>query len=367
MPQSREWLAGAGRPGLVSVIVPTWNRASLVAQALESVASQTYRPIELVVVDDGSTDGTREVVQAWIAARAADAGLAARCITQEHMGACAARNTGLEASHGEFVQFLDSDDLLHGERLERVVDVFRTTSCDYVYTGFAGFCGVCGRTVHVHTPRPAPWPPFEMLCRGDIWGNTLQITARRSVARLTGPWDASLAVAQDYDYLLRMLLTSDQGACIPAVLGYCRRGLPGRVSDVRFARVGLECQLHGAVLQCDGLVARESPPRIKAVAVRGLRFKAKAYRAEHPDISQSFADAARALARSERGSRARLEYACWRTLDTIWYAYRQTRRRLKMAALSVAGRAGGDHAATCAGPPEAGVPAEGGPAGNMLP
>src|SRR5688500_4129490 len=88
---------------LVSVIIPTHNRAGWVGEAIGSVLEQTYQPIELIVVDDGSTDHTARVVQAL--------GSALTYLPQPQAGVSAARNRGVAASHGELVAFLDSDDL----------------------------------------------------------------------------------------------------------------------------------------------------------------------------------------------------------------------------------------------------------------
>jgi len=92
----------AGEPGLVSVLIPTYNRAYILGQTLDSVLAQTYRPIEVIVVDDGSTDGTRELVERY--------GDAVHYIYQPNAGLAAARNTGLQAARGEFIALQDSDD-----------------------------------------------------------------------------------------------------------------------------------------------------------------------------------------------------------------------------------------------------------------
>lgn len=94
---------GPGESGLVSVLIPTYNRAYILGQTLDSVLAQTYRPIEVIVVDDGSTDGTRELVSRY--------GNAVRYIYQPNAGLAAARNTGLKAARGEFIALQDSDDL----------------------------------------------------------------------------------------------------------------------------------------------------------------------------------------------------------------------------------------------------------------
>jgi glycosyltransferase involved in cell wall biosynthesis len=101
---------------LVSCIVPVFNGERYLAEALQSIAGQTYRPIEILVVDDGSTDRTPEI--------AAQFSPGVRCLRQANAGPAAARNRGLDAAAGEFVAFLDADDLWHPEKLARQVEHF---------------------------------------------------------------------------------------------------------------------------------------------------------------------------------------------------------------------------------------------------
>lgn len=100
---------------LVSIVIPTFNRAATIVRAVESVLQQTYRPLELIVVDDGSTDGTSEVLQAY--------GNAIVYVRQDNAGPAAARNRGIRESQGELVAFLDSDDVWLATKLERQVAV----------------------------------------------------------------------------------------------------------------------------------------------------------------------------------------------------------------------------------------------------
>jgi Glycosyltransferases involved in cell wall biogenesis len=92
---------------LVSVVVPTYNRAQLLPRALQSALSQTHATLEIIVVDDGSTDSTREVV-----GRIADADSRVRYVHQANQGLAGARNTGIATAQGDYVTFLDSDDEL---------------------------------------------------------------------------------------------------------------------------------------------------------------------------------------------------------------------------------------------------------------
>ena len=95
--------------GLVSVIIPVYNRNVLIKQAIESIHSQSYRPIECIVVDDGSTDNTITTVKDLIDQNTDDA-FKIKLIKQDNSGAPSARNNGIKNASGEFIQFLDSDD-----------------------------------------------------------------------------------------------------------------------------------------------------------------------------------------------------------------------------------------------------------------
>ena len=88
---------------LISVIVPVYNREQYVAEALDSILAQDYRPLEIIVVDDGSTDRTPEIVQSY--------GSQLIYLCQENQGVAAARNSGIDYAHGQFLAFLDSDDI----------------------------------------------------------------------------------------------------------------------------------------------------------------------------------------------------------------------------------------------------------------
>ena len=105
----------------VSVIIPTYNRAHLVGRAIQSVLNQTYQDFEIIVVDDGSTDNTEEVVKSFYDKRI-------RYIRhKENKGGGAARNTGIKAAHGEYIAFQDSDDEWFPEKIEKQAKIFENT------------------------------------------------------------------------------------------------------------------------------------------------------------------------------------------------------------------------------------------------
>src|SRR5437763_447547 len=100
----------------VSVIIPAYNFARYVPEAIDSVLAQTYAPFEVIVVDDGSTDDTPKVLAAY--------GNRIRAIRQVNQGVAAARNTGLAAAGGEYVAFIDSDDTWEPRKLQLQMDRF---------------------------------------------------------------------------------------------------------------------------------------------------------------------------------------------------------------------------------------------------
>ncbi len=203
------WMPGPGEPGLVSVIVPAYNRAEVIRETLDSVCAQDYAPIELLVVDDGSNDSTAQVVSEFVrdsSRRRAENGCSVSCLHQENQGACAARNHGLRVARGEFIQFLDSDDVLHPEKLRRNVEALRQRPEAAFVTGPAfTFTGryVAGALTGTDSMR---------LCRGgrsyfkEVDWYSLTPLYRRRLCAAVGPWEEGLRRSQDWEYSVRVAL-----------------------------------------------------------------------------------------------------------------------------------------------------------------
>ena len=133
-------MAGAGVPGLVSVIVPCYNRADIVGETIESVLAQSYQLLEIIIVDDGSTDDTREVVTRYSDPRI-------RYFYKTNGGLSSARNAGLDEARGEFIAFLDSDDVWHPWKLSAQIEIFsRYGSVGLVWSDMSTF-EVVGRVI----------------------------------------------------------------------------------------------------------------------------------------------------------------------------------------------------------------------------
>ncbi|MBI4786845.1 MAG: glycosyltransferase [Chloroflexi bacterium] len=186
----------------VSVIIPTYNRAQLIGATLASVLAQTFRDYEIIVVDDGSEDDTAKCL-----ARFEDRITSHRI---EHSGASAARNAGLEIARGEYIAFLDSDDLWEPRFLERMSAALDSASrAGFVYCDYATFDarGIV---------QPAYLPARHKL-RGNLFAQLLEsdllstgaLMIRRECLDRTGGFDPALEITHDWDLWLRLALLFD--------------------------------------------------------------------------------------------------------------------------------------------------------------
>lgn len=224
-------------PGLFSVIIPCYNRQNLIITALDSVKEQSYRPIEIIIVDDGSTDESRDVICRWSETNAEIDRLVVRCIHQENAGAAAARNRGLNEIRGEFVQYLDSDDFLHRDRLARLAQTFEETRCDFIQTGFAGVSEDGLVVLHEHFGR-VKHDLVSQALMGVLWANTLRSSYRRTLIDRIGLWNTTMPCFEDREYVERALLLAAKPMAIRDILASARRGGGERVSDRQRTREG---------------------------------------------------------------------------------------------------------------------------------
>ena len=181
---------------LVSAIIPAWNSAGMAPEAVESVLAQTYPRVEVIVVDDGSTDDT--------AARLARFGSRITLLRQEHLGPAVARNTGLRAAKGEYVGFLDSDDLWMPEKLARCVPVLQQRpEVGVTYTAVRVREMDSGRRYPQPQYTHGGWMAQDLFreCRGV---NTSTLLVRRTALDKVGGFDEEFFRAQDWDLMLRL-------------------------------------------------------------------------------------------------------------------------------------------------------------------
>lgn len=185
-------------PPLVSVIIPTYNRAPLIESSIRSVFAQDYPNIEVIVVDDGSIDDTELVVS-----RLADKRLRYFKQTENH-GAPAARNVGVREAHGDFLAFLDSDDAWEPNKLSRQMETMVRTGAEtaLVYTGMRKV-DESGATIGFKKPKKRGWI-YNDLLRDNVVGSTSTALVRTSAFRAVGGFDETLRSRQDLDLWIRI-------------------------------------------------------------------------------------------------------------------------------------------------------------------
>ena len=205
MPPGRDGtMTGPGPPGhepLVSVVLPTFNRAGLLGRAIQSVLDQTYRTLELLVVDDGSTDDTAAVV-----ARIADDRL--RYLSQPaNRGQAAARNEGVRRARGEFVSFQDSDDVWLPDRLARLMAAFATAGprIGVVYSDMLRVWRD-GRVTYHRSPTMVRGRLLDAEARFyQAYGLGIQATVmRRHCLEWAGGFNERLHCFEDLDLFMRL-------------------------------------------------------------------------------------------------------------------------------------------------------------------
>ncbi|HET9530055.1 MAG TPA: glycosyltransferase [Blastocatellia bacterium] len=183
----------------VSVVIPTYNRAELLNETIKSVLNQSFKALEIIVVDDGSTDDTREVVS----------GLNGpiKYIYQENKGRSAARNRGFKLSSGEYICFLDSDDLFSLEKVGRQVELLDShKEIGFVYSDYA-FIDRSGMLldkplIYSRHPLQKGFILKHLLHFDFIPPSTVMV--RRTCLETVGLFDSALEPAEDFDWLLRL-------------------------------------------------------------------------------------------------------------------------------------------------------------------
>jgi glycosyltransferase involved in cell wall biosynthesis len=209
-------------PTLVSVIIPCYNQAHFLSEAIESVLAQSYTHFEIVVVDDGSIDNTSEMAVHYPEVR---------CIRQDNQGLSRARNTGLRHSRGEYLVFLDADDRLLPGALKAGLECFDAhPECAFVFGRFR-YIAANGKPLNSPAPSPDYGEHYIGLLRGPYIAVPAMVMYRRFVFDTVGLFDPSVNATADYDLYFRI-----------------SRKFPAHRHDVLVA----EYRQHGANMTGDG-------------------------------------------------------------------------------------------------------------------
>lgn len=205
---------------LVSVIIPTYNNAKFINEAINSVLKQTYKNFEIIVVDDGSTDNTKRILESYIK------GNEIKYIYQENKGTSSAKNAGIKNSRGEYIKFLDSDDLLLPECLKLQIDFLeRNKNFDIVYSNFYYFDNTGQKFVFAnHLKNADKIRPTGDLLPYLLYGNFIAINTllfKKEVMDKVGFFNEELSHHEDLEYLLRIAIKKIKFGYIHQFLASC--------------------------------------------------------------------------------------------------------------------------------------------------
>jgi glycosyltransferase involved in cell wall biosynthesis len=179
---------------LVSVIIPTYNREKIITRAIDSVFAQTYQDFEIIVLDDGSQDNTKAVVEGY--------GTKVHYFYQNNKGIAGARNAGMHQAAGEYIAFLDSDDYWLPGKLERQMALFS----EHPEYGMAACqCGsvqIDGTYREKNRPGKSGWILYDLFNKNFIRTSSAVIT--RTCLEKVGGFDEALREGEEYDYWLRI-------------------------------------------------------------------------------------------------------------------------------------------------------------------
>lgn len=220
--------------GLISVIIPVYNVAEYLDQCLETVCSQTYKKLEIILIDDGSTDGSGRICDEW---RSKDDRILV--IHKENGGVSSARNEGLKAATGEYVGFVDSDDWLELDMYEKLVDGI--AEADAVSCGYVDYPYGEGRQVPKGTKviHPCNYPDaiIAIFERNGYFTTLWNKLFRRTAVYKEGgfvPLDTSLSFGEDEVWLITVLKRCKKIAFVPEALYHWR---PRAGSVTRFKTI----------------------------------------------------------------------------------------------------------------------------------
>lgn len=267
---------------LVSVLIPAFNSGRWIGETLAAVLAQTYTRVEPIVVDDGSTDGTPNLVQSFAAA-------GVRLVTQQNAGAAAARNHAFSQSQGDFVLYLDADDLIDPEHISSLINAMQGQGDDVIAFGqWDRFYRDRAEAVFPQRPTNADMPGVDWLLtdweRVNMQQCGMFLLPRRHVERWGG-WTPHLSRGpiDDFEFFARMISAARLMRFAPGAKLFYRSGLGGSLSR-RNSREAVQAKLESLQLGTSHLLAKTDCARARLACANKLQqFIYETY-PSHPDL-----------------------------------------------------------------------------------
>ncbi len=254
---------------LVSILIPAYNAGPWIADTIKSALAQTWPRKEIIVVDDGSTDNTLSVARQFSSE-------GVTVVTQENQGAAAARNHAFSLAQGDYIQWLDADDLLSPDKIARQMEA--AEKCGDKRALFSSGWGY-----FIFRPRKAKFvptllwenlTPLEWLLRK--WENNLHMQTAtwlvsRELTEAAGPWDARLLGDDDGEYFFRVIKTSNGIRFVPDAKVFYRISGFSRLSYIGRSDEKMDAQFLGMKMQIGYLRSMADDGRVRAACMTYLQ------------------------------------------------------------------------------------------------
>ena len=310
---------------LVSILIPAYNAEEWIADTIRSAMAQTWPRKEIIVVDDGSRDRTADVARQFAAKDVA-------VISKENQGAAATRNHALRLSQGDYIQWLDADDLLAPDKIERQLAALKEVDSKRILLS-SPWASFYHRTRSARFIPNSLWQdlsPVEWLLRKmgeNLHMQTATWLTNRALAESAGPWDTRLLIDDDGEYFCRVLLASEGTHFVSQATVFYRVSPSGRVSQFGGSDRKKDAMLISMKLHVQYLRSLEDSERVRKACLTYLQTWYQNFYPERLDIVAELQDLATQLQGKLEEPRLNWKYAWMKPLFG-WKAAKSTQMML---------------------------------------
>jgi glycosyltransferase involved in cell wall biosynthesis len=308
---------------LVSILIPAYNAERWIADTIRSALAQTWPVKEIIIVGDGSCDQTLAIAQRFASPNVL-------VVTQPNQGASAARNKALELCQGDYIQWLDADDLLSPDKVAK--QMAAALGCQDKRTLFASAWGYFryrpSRAQFLPTPLWCDLSPVDWLLRKmgqNLHMQTGTWLVSRELTDLAGPWDTRLSLDDDGEYFCRVLLASQSVHFVPEAKVFYRKPGFDQLSSVDRSDKKLESQFLSMKLHVGYLRSLEESQRVRQACLAYLQTWFGLFLEDRRDLAQELQDLAKTLGGELHAPRLSWKYS-WIQRLFGWSAASRVRR-----------------------------------------
>jgi glycosyltransferase involved in cell wall biosynthesis len=292
---------------LVSILIPVYNAEKWITYTIQSAVSQTWEPKEIIVVDDGSRDGTWKLVRRFASKQVA-------VVSTQNQGAAAARNHAFALSQGDYIQWLDADDLLARDKIERQLGARNEVHGrrTLLSSSWAPFYYRTRRARFIHNSLCQDLSPVDWLLRKmseNLQMQTATWLTSRNLAEAAGPWDTRLLSDDDSEYFCRVLLASEGTHFVSNTGVFYRVSPSSRLSYIGASDEKKEAMVLSMKLHMGYLRSLEDSERVRTACLTYMQTWYGTFYPERLDLVAELNSLASQLEGRLKAPRLRWKYA----------------------------------------------------------